>query len=188
MYCKNHLKEVTGLATPSGGHGITPSSFIPETREEKAQEKGQTPDHIASKFKGMGDSADKCKICGKSVYATEKVVLNELKLQQIFHKSCLKCSVCNIKVDISNYGSAAGVIYCKVHLKQYAKPETAKGENAFFISPLAARTEGYVAGPRESGNEGPSAFESEESESASRENVVATREEVQEPEPEREQE
>jgi hypothetical protein len=35
---------------------------------------------------------------------------------------------------VSTYGSSGGVIYCKVHLKQYGKPEASK--DVGFISPL----------------------------------------------------
>ncbi|PRP74716.1 hypothetical protein PROFUN_16148, partial [Planoprotostelium fungivorum] len=49
----------------------------------------------------------------------------ELKGNSIYHKSCLKCSVCNIQLDLSTFGSINGVIYCKVHLKA-AAPEMAK--------------------------------------------------------------
>jgi len=148
IYCKNHLKEVQGSTGASGSFISAPGSFIPENSSEKITEKSATPEHIASKFKGMGDQADKCKSCGKTVYATEKVSLQELKGISIYHKSCLKCSVCSIKLDVSTYGSSAGVIFCKVHLKQYGKPEQVKSDNVFFISPLANKGD-YVAGPRD---------------------------------------
>src|SRR5689334_17825765 len=86
--------------------------------------------------------------CGKTVYATEKVILEDLKQQNIFHKTCLRCSHCNISLDISNCGSAAGKIFCKVHLKEFGKPEQAK-DGGFFVSPLASRDENYVPGHRE---------------------------------------
>jgi uncharacterized membrane protein YqiK len=86
---------------------------------------------------------EKCKICGKTVYATEKLVTQELKQQTIYHKLCFKCSVCSIKLDVSSYGSSGGVIYCIPHLKQYGKPEQAKGAS-FFISPLANTDPNYV--------------------------------------------
>ncbi len=68
-------------------------------------------------------------------------MIGELTSQSIFHKTCFKCSHCSIQVDVHNYGSAGGVIYCKVHLKTVAKVEQAKGE--YFISPLAQADPGY---------------------------------------------
>eukprot|EP01114_Cavostelium_apophysatum_P017281 TRINITY_DN509_c0_g1_i1.p1 TRINITY_DN509_c0_g1~~TRINITY_DN509_c0_g1_i1.p1 ORF type:complete len:589 (-),score=221.48 TRINITY_DN509_c0_g1_i1:184-1950(-) len=146
IYCKNHLKDHQKSSTPSG-YVSSPSSFIPESKEEKSTQKSQTPDAIANKFKGLG-SSDKCKSCGKSVYQAEKVNLQEGHSgSSIYHKTCLKCSVCNIKLDIHNYGVSNGVLFCNVHLKQFGKPELAK--DAGFISPLAQNDSGYVAGPRE---------------------------------------
>jgi len=128
IYCKNHLKEATANALKEKGVGTSavsaaPKSFVPEASEERKQSKGETPDHIAAKFKSV--AGDKCASCGKNVYATEKITVEELKGNTIYHKSCLKCSQCNIQLDLSTFGSINGVIYCKVHLKA-AAPEMAK--------------------------------------------------------------
>jgi len=148
IYCKNHLKEQQSSANANTKSNVVssgPVSFIP-MNEEKKQEKGTTPDSIASKFKGA--ETEKCKSCGKSVYATEKVILPEsFKQQSIYHKTCLKCSVCSCKLDIHNYGSANGTLFCQTHLKQYGKPEQAKGD--YFVSPLANTNPDYVAGPKD---------------------------------------
>jgi len=92
---------------------------------------------------------DKCKSCGKSVYATEKVNVPGLDKQfSVYHKNCLECSVCNVKLNVSNYGSANGVLYCQVHLKQFGKPEQVKGDNSYFVSPLASNDPSYKSGPQ----------------------------------------
>jgi Pyruvate/2-oxoacid:ferredoxin oxidoreductase delta subunit len=155
IYCKNHLKEVTGTDKPVAATGMTSTgggssaSFIPEVKDEKLTEKGTTPDHIAAKFKGIGSGGEKCKACQKTVYAAERIVVEELKQQTIFHKRCLKCTHCGIQLDLSTFGSAGGTIFCKVHLKQYGKPEQARSDAGIFISPLANKTEGYVPGARD---------------------------------------
>eukprot|EP01117_Protostelium_nocturnum_P019597 TRINITY_DN8539_c0_g1_i4.p1 TRINITY_DN8539_c0_g1~~TRINITY_DN8539_c0_g1_i4.p1 ORF type:complete len:613 (-),score=298.29 TRINITY_DN8539_c0_g1_i4:108-1946(-) len=132
IYCKNHLKEaeLNELKEKSAGgssFSSSPKSFVPEvgSEEKKPKPSTDTPDHIASKFKSLG-TAEKCKACGKSVYATEKIVVEELNSSSIYHKACLKCTTCNVKVDLSTFGSSGGVIYCKTHLKKEAAPEMAK--------------------------------------------------------------
>ena len=47
----------------------------------------QTPAHIAGKFGGKGD---KCPVCDKTVYATEKLVLEDANKSTVLHKQCLK--------------------------------------------------------------------------------------------------
>jgi len=148
VYCKNHLKEVSTENTPSEKWKTTPvignASFVPEVKEEKRIEKSETPEHIAAKFRSMSVS-EKCKICSKTVYATERIIIEELKQQSVYHKLCLKCSHCGLKLDISTYGSSGGVIFCKPHLKQFGKPEQQKGSAAFFLSPLATTDPDYAS-------------------------------------------
>lgn len=150
LFCKNHLKEQSKINTPANSVAVSPSSFIPEVEKSNTQNNKETPEHIASKFKGLGSATDKCKACGKSVYATEKSVLTEGFGKQVtYHKQCLKCSVCSVKLDVSNYGIANGILFCHVHLKQYGKPEQAKSADAYFVSPLASADPSYAPGPRD---------------------------------------
>jgi len=150
VYCKNHLKEAQAgqQKTVISSYVATPVSFIPEVLSEKPAEKNQTPDHISAKFKGLGASGEKCKSCGKTVYSVEKVVAEGLnKPANIYHKQCLKCSHCDVKLDVSSYGMANGVLFCNIHLKQFGKPEQVKSENSYFISPLSLKPESYQPGP-----------------------------------------
>ena len=106
---------------------MTTASFVPETQEEKKTEKAATPEHIgkqgcntrpdliAAKFKEA--PSEKCRACGKTVYLAEKLVVPDLKQQHIYHKNCLRCTKCDMKLDLSNYGTDNGRIFCKVHLK-----------------------------------------------------------------------
>jgi len=52
---------------------VAPKSFVPETTTEQPKNKGETPEHIASKFKAVG--GEKCASCGKNVYAPASVVV-----------------------------------------------------------------------------------------------------------------
>lgn len=101
----------------------------------------------AAKFKNLGGSGEQCRACGKRVYATERLVVEDLNGQMIFHKACFRCAHCDIKLDVSNFGSVKGVIYCQVHLKTVARPEAVRSEG--FISPLANVDSNYKPGPRE---------------------------------------
>lgn len=66
--------------------------------------------YIMKKFGG----GEKCHVCAKTVYATEKISADE----KVFHKSCLKCTHCNKVLSTGNYASMDSVYYCKPHFKQ----------------------------------------------------------------------
>lgn len=133
FYCKPHFKQL--FATKGNydeGFGkdkhtknwspattaTTPASFVPVDKDEpKESAKKETPSTIASKF-GKGLNIEKCHVCHKTVYATEKTVVEDKEDKKVFHKTCLKCSHCNVIVTLGNYASMQGVVYCKPHFKQ----------------------------------------------------------------------
>ncbi|EGG20506.1 LIM-type zinc finger-containing protein [Cavenderia fasciculata] len=130
FYCKPHFKQLfatkgnydegfgkekhtTNWSAQSAG--AAPSSFVPV--EKSAVEKNQTtanPD-VAKKF--TVGSSEKCTSCEKTVYATEKVVLEETDSRKIFHKACLKCSECKINLTLGTISQVGGSLFCKVHGK-----------------------------------------------------------------------
>ncbi|KAL6054010.1 NADPH:sulfur oxidoreductase [Balamuthia mandrillaris] len=57
---------------------------------------------------------DKCTTCGKRVYLTEKITVENMP----YHKSCFRCSHCNNVLKPGNYASLQGKLYCKPHFKQ----------------------------------------------------------------------
>jgi len=136
-YCLVHSKEKNKSNTRRSTYVGTATTFIPEVKEDAKQSKGETPQHIADKFKSFG-SQEKCKNCGKSVMATEKLIVEQLKEQHIYHKACLKCSVCDIQLTITSCGSSGGVIYCKTHLKSHGGPKMSN-DPGIFVSPLASK-------------------------------------------------
>lgn len=132
FYCKPHFKQL--FATKGNydeGFGkdkhsknwtpqvaTAPASFVPVDKDEGASGKKETPSSIASKFGRSTLNTEKCHVCDKTVYATEKTVIEEKEGKKVFHKTCLKCSHCNVIVTLGNYASMQGVVYCKPHFKQ----------------------------------------------------------------------
>lgn len=57
---------------------------------------------------------EKCAVCNKTVYATEKISADE----KTFHKTCLKCTHCSKVLSTGTYASMSNVYYCKPHFKQ----------------------------------------------------------------------
>ncbi|XP_048856323.1 LIM domain and actin-binding protein 1-like [Brienomyrus brachyistius] len=61
--------------------------------------------------------SETCVACSKTVYRLERLVANE----QIFHKTCFRCTHCSTKLSLANYASLHGNIYCKPHFNQLFK-------------------------------------------------------------------
>jgi len=59
----------------------------------------------------------KCSICGKTVYAMERMDADGLS----FHKTCMRCEECKCTLKLGNYASLQGRYYCKTHFKQLFK-------------------------------------------------------------------
>jgi len=134
MYCKPHFKQLfatkgnydegfgkdklTSKWAPNAAPASAgANSFVPVDKAEDAKpaEKKDTPSSIASRFQR---STDKCEKCTKTVYATEKIVIEEKEGKKVFHKACLRCTHCAVVLTLGNYASMNGVTYCKPHLKQ----------------------------------------------------------------------
>jgi len=132
FYCKPHFKQLFAAkgnfeegfgkekkAVPAAA--VTASAnptpqFVPvESTTDAAPVKKETPSGIASRFKSQ---AEKCTGCGKTVYATEKIVVEDKEDKKIFHKSCLKCSHCDVRLSLGNYAGMGGRFFCKPHFKQ----------------------------------------------------------------------
>jgi hypothetical protein len=64
---------------------------------------------------------EKCNICDKTVYATEKMTAGK----NIFHQKCFKCSRCKTKLTIQNYvisnEDEETKLYCKIHYEEGLK-------------------------------------------------------------------
>jgi len=137
MYCKPHFKQLFATkgnynegfgkekltanwspnAAPASSGG---ASFVPveKTDDVKPPEKKETPSSIASRFQKTSISSDKCDTCSKTVYATEKIVIEEKEGKKVFHKSCLRCTHCQVVLTLGSYAAMNGITYCKPHFKQ----------------------------------------------------------------------
>jgi len=63
----------------------------------------------------MASKNNKCAGCGKTVYLTEKLQVDDTK---VFHKACFKCAHCNNIIKLGNFAALEGRYYCKPHFKQ----------------------------------------------------------------------
>jgi len=100
-------------------NNATSSSGSTETSPSNEQKKAAFSERrvntwSAAKFQA---ESNKCVTCGKTVYATEKIVADE----KVFHKQCLRCSHCNCQLKLGNYASLSGQLFCKPHFKQLFK-------------------------------------------------------------------
>eukprot|EP01133_Synstelium_polycarpum_P008154 gene8154-9578_t len=131
VYCKPHFKQLfatkgnydegfgntkhtaqwTAQAAPASS---APASFI-KVEETKTVERKEAPAAIVGKFSG---TSEKCAVCNKTVFFTEKTTIEEKDDKKILHKNCLKCTHCQVTLSLSTYASMNGVFYCKPHLKQ----------------------------------------------------------------------
>uniref|UniRef100_A0A1J3FBF4 LIM domain-containing protein WLIM2a n=1 Tax=Noccaea caerulescens TaxID=107243 RepID=A0A1J3FBF4_NOCCA len=71
----------------------------------------------------------KCRACEKTVYPMELLSADGVT----FHKSCFRCSHCKSTLQLSNYSSMEGVLYCKPHFEQLFKESGSFNKN--FQSP-----------------------------------------------------
>lgn len=137
MYCKPHFKQLfatkgnydegfgkeklTSKWAPNAPPAATArTSFVPldKTDDANAAQKKDTPSSIASKFQRTSLNSEKCEKCGKTVYVTEKIVIEEKEGKKLYHKGCLRCSHCQVVLTLGNYAAMGGVTYCKPHFKQ----------------------------------------------------------------------
>uniref|UniRef100_A0A8C2CRI0 LIM zinc-binding domain-containing protein n=1 Tax=Cyprinus carpio TaxID=7962 RepID=A0A8C2CRI0_CYPCA len=89
-------------------HTSSPSGATPVSENKE-------PPKVARKFNLPVHES--CVSCLKTVYPLEKLVAN----QQIYHKSCFRCTFCSTKLSLGTYASLHGDIYCKPHFSQLFK-------------------------------------------------------------------
>eukprot|EP01112_Ceratiomyxa_fruticulosa_P013826 TRINITY_DN3905_c0_g1_i8.p2 TRINITY_DN3905_c0_g1~~TRINITY_DN3905_c0_g1_i8.p2 ORF type:complete len:109 (+),score=20.46 TRINITY_DN3905_c0_g1_i8:189-515(+) len=62
----------------------------------------------------MKVASEKCQVCAKSVYATERLSADE----KVYHKLCFRCEVCHNALSLGKYASLENKTYCKPCFKK----------------------------------------------------------------------
>jgi len=89
--------------------------FVPLESTDTKAEKKEAPSSLASRFKS---ASEKCHVCQKTVYATERIVVEDKEEKRVFHKGCLRCQHCQVVLSLGNYAALGGQYFCKPHFKQ----------------------------------------------------------------------
>ena len=58
--------------------------------------------------------SDVCPCCDSVVYTAEKAAISGKK-GDVYHKKCLKCCMCNKRLDSVTFNEHDGQLYCKTH-------------------------------------------------------------------------
>ncbi|PRP78068.1 LIM-type zinc finger-containing protein, partial [Planoprotostelium fungivorum] len=66
----------------------------------------------------IAQQQEKCYSCNRTVFATEKITVEETGQKKIMHKNCLRCKECNQALSLGNYSALEGQFFCKPHFKQ----------------------------------------------------------------------
>lgn len=86
-------------------------------------------------------AAEKCSVCGKTVYPLEMITIAGMKM----HKSCFKCKHCVRQLTISNFAEVNKTLYCKTHYEEIFK--SAGGKFDQLIAEGAGDNKGAAAAP-----------------------------------------
>ena len=81
--------------------------LAPPTEEELLELQQVRERKQAMKLKRQ-QKREECDSCGKVVYATERMQVDDLLL----HKNCFRCEVCNSKLSLGTFASVNGKLYC----------------------------------------------------------------------------
>jgi len=138
IYCKTHLRD---HQDKRAGSSFLPdsASFVPVSKEGKTQS-GEVSDAVVAKMRSYRETgnSNKCGVCEKTVYLAEKIDVEIKGDKKIYHKGCFRCSSCGLALNLRNYGSFNGILFCIPHLKE-KMPQMAKSSDAYFLSPLKAQ-------------------------------------------------
>ena len=81
--------------------------LAPPTEEELEELQQVRERKQAMKLKRK-QKREECDACGKVVYQTERMQVDDLLL----HKNCFRCEVCNSKLSLGTFASVNGKLYC----------------------------------------------------------------------------
>ncbi|XP_054883382.1 LIM domain and actin-binding protein 1-like isoform X2 [Poeciliopsis prolifica] len=111
-------KHNAGLSTDQQkGTSLRKSASMRVKQTPAAECNGEGTEQPKATRKFRLPEITKCAACQKTVYPLEKLVVGE----HTYHKNCFACSHCNTKLNLWNYASLHGKIYCKPHYNQLFK-------------------------------------------------------------------
>ncbi|XP_069011930.1 LIM domain and actin-binding protein 1-like [Embiotoca jacksoni] len=94
-----------------------PSAAVNEKHTLGPECNGESAEQPKASRKFCLPARETCVACQKTVYPLERLVAH----QQVYHKSCFRCSHCSTTLSLGNYASLHGTIYCKPHFSQLFK-------------------------------------------------------------------
>lgn len=104
LYCKTHFEQ---LFKETGNY----SKNFRTSKPNKDNSTARTPNKFSFFFTG---TIDKCQACHKTVYAMEKMTMEE----EPYHIRCFRCAHGGCPLTQSSYASLNGVLYCRTHFAQ----------------------------------------------------------------------
>jgi hypothetical protein len=114
FYCKRHAKDHASVA-----HGNTPGAIPDESGASSAKESESGAEDAGGAGGKFGGAVERCAVCSKRVYATERMPIDGTTGQDILHKSCLKCADCQSVLKMDTFTRIDGAFYCKRHAKDH---------------------------------------------------------------------
>jgi hypothetical protein len=126
FYCKRHAKDQTSVA-----HSNAPGAILggDDAKDKDASESGAEDGGAGGKF---GGANERCAVCTKRVYATERVPIDTATGQIVLHKPCLKCADCSTKLEMGAFTLIEGKFYCKRHAKDHASTSHSNAPGAIL--------------------------------------------------------
>jgi hypothetical protein len=119
FYCKRHAND-----HQSSAHHNAPGAMqLNEASNEAASDKPSTTSESDKETDGaaaaaagkFGTNVEKCIVCEKRVYATERLPLDGADSTEVLHKQCLKCSDCQTNLKMDTFIRVDGAFYCRRH-------------------------------------------------------------------------
>jgi cysteine/glycine-rich protein len=103
----------------SGAKDVTKTLKSQWEQQAEAEREGATPKRPEPRRSSQIDPSqfgggDKCPVCEKTVYISERLELGD----KAIHKTCLKCVACSMRLTVENYHTHADQFYCRQHYNE----------------------------------------------------------------------
>ncbi|XP_068598425.1 LIM domain and actin-binding protein 1-like [Brachionichthys hirsutus] len=101
---------VTSELSPKASTNLQKRFLLPDCN-------GETSEQPKTSRKCCPPVRETCIACLKTVYPLERLAA----IQHVYHKTCFRCAHCSNKLNLGNYASLHGNVYCKPHFSQLFK-------------------------------------------------------------------